>query len=68
MRNLVRLCVTSSKSPADIFNNGLGLVIIVNETDAGDIVSRLNAMGETAHIIGSVESRKKDEESVQFAD
>jgi len=50
------------------FNNGLGLVIIVNEKDAGDIVLRLNAMGETAYIIGSVESREKDEEAVQFAD
>ena len=50
------------------YNNGLGLVIIVNEKDAWDIVSRLNAMGETAHIIGSVESREKDEEAVQFAD
>jgi phosphoribosylformylglycinamidine cyclo-ligase len=50
------------------FNNGLGLVIIVNEKDAGDIVSRLKAMDETAHIIGSVESRKKHEEAVQFVD
>jgi len=50
------------------FNNGLGLVIIVNEKDADDIVSRLNTMGETAHVIGSVESREKDEEAVQFAD
>jgi phosphoribosylformylglycinamidine cyclo-ligase len=48
------------------FNNGLGLVIIVNEKDAAEIVSRLNSMGETAYIIGSVQSREKDEEAVQF--
>jgi phosphoribosylformylglycinamidine cyclo-ligase len=48
------------------FNNGLGLVIIVNEKDAAEIVSRLNGMGETAHIIGSVQSREKNEEAVQF--
>jgi phosphoribosylformylglycinamidine cyclo-ligase len=50
------------------FNNGLGLVIVVNEKDADEIVLRLNAMGETAHVVGSVESREKDEEAVQFAD
>ena len=49
------------------FNNGLGLVLVVNDNDAADIISRLNAMDETAHIIGSVESRESNEEAVQFA-
>ncbi len=48
------------------FNNGLGLVIVVNEKDAEDILQRLKAMDETAYIIGSVESRKGNEEAVQF--
>jgi phosphoribosylformylglycinamidine cyclo-ligase len=50
------------------FNNGLGLVIVVREDDAGEILSRLEAMGETAYIIGSVESREENGEAVRFAD
>ncbi len=50
------------------FNNGLGLVIVVREKDAGEVLLRLKAMGETAYLIGSVETRKMDEEAVQFAD
>ncbi|MBU2499156.1 MAG: phosphoribosylformylglycinamidine cyclo-ligase [Proteobacteria bacterium] len=47
-------------------NNGLGMVIVVNEEDAEEILSRLNAMGETAYHIGSVESREEKEEPIQF--
>lgn len=50
------------------FNNGLGMVIVVNEEENNDVLSRLNAMGETAFYIGSVESRGDDEGAVQFAD
>jgi phosphoribosylformylglycinamidine cyclo-ligase len=50
------------------FNNGLGLVIVVSEKEAGEVLLRLNAMGETAYLIGSVETRKKNEEAVQFAE
>ncbi len=50
------------------FNNGLGLVIVVNEKDAEDILQRLKAMDETAYLIGSVEPRKDNEEAVQFTE
>lgn len=50
------------------FNNGLGLVIVVREKDTSEILERLQAMGETAYLIGSIESREEDEEAVQFAD
>jgi phosphoribosylformylglycinamidine cyclo-ligase len=48
------------------FNNGLGLVVVVKEKDAGEILVRLTAMGESAWHIGAVEARKEDEEAVQF--
>ena len=51
-----------------IFNNGLGLVIVVNEEDTGEVLLRLKAMGETAYPIGSVESRDDKEEAIQFTD
>ena len=50
------------------FNNGLGLVVAVGEEDTGDVLSMLQAMGEAAFHIGSVEARTGDEESVQFED
>jgi phosphoribosylformylglycinamidine cyclo-ligase len=48
------------------FNNGLGLVIVVNEEETDEVLLRLKAMGETACLIGSVESRDDTEEAVQF--
>jgi phosphoribosylformylglycinamidine cyclo-ligase len=48
------------------FNNGLGLIMVVNDDDAGEALSRLKAMGETAYHIGSVESRHDKEEPIQF--
>jgi phosphoribosylformylglycinamidine cyclo-ligase len=50
------------------FNNGLGLVIVVSEEEAGEVLLRLKAMGETAYHIGSVESRDESEDAVQFLD
>jgi phosphoribosylformylglycinamidine cyclo-ligase len=48
------------------FNNGLGLVIVVTEEEADEVLLRLKAMGETACLIGSVESRNDEEDAVQF--
>ena len=50
------------------FNNGIGMVIVVNEEEINEVLSRLNAMNETAFHIGSIESRGDDEGAVQFAD
>ena len=50
------------------FNNGLGLVIVVSEEEASEVLLRLKAMGETAYHIGSVESRDDSEEAIQFED
>ena len=50
------------------FNNGLGLIIVVNEEEINEVLSRLNAMNENAFHIGSIESRGGDEGAVQFAD
>ena len=48
------------------FNNGLGLLIVVNEEEVDEILLRLKAMGETAYCVGSVESRENGEDPVQF--
>lgn len=48
------------------FNNGLGLVIVVNEKESAEVLLRLKAMGETAYHIGSVVSREEDEDPIHF--
>jgi phosphoribosylformylglycinamidine cyclo-ligase len=48
------------------FNNGLGLVIVVNEEECDEVLQRLGAIGETAYLIGTVEAREEGEESVKF--
>jgi phosphoribosylformylglycinamidine cyclo-ligase len=50
------------------FNNGLGLVIVVSEEETNEMLLRLKAMGETAYLIGSVESRDDKEEAIRFTD
>ena len=49
------------------FNNGLGMLLVVNEQDAHEIMLRIKAMGETAHHVGWIEGREI-EEPVQFVD
>ncbi|MDY7035997.1 MAG: phosphoribosylformylglycinamidine cyclo-ligase, partial [Thermodesulfobacteriota bacterium] len=49
-----------------IFNNGIGLIIVVSEQETDEVLLRLKAMGETAYHLGSVESRHDKDESIQF--
>ena len=48
------------------FNNGLGMLIVVNEKETDEVLARLKAMGETAYCVGIIEGREPDEEPVQF--
>ncbi|RLB17708.1 MAG: phosphoribosylformylglycinamidine cyclo-ligase [Deltaproteobacteria bacterium] len=51
-----------------VFNNCIGLIIVVSEADASEVLLRLKAMGETAYLIGWVESRNEGELAVQFTE
>ncbi|MEE8423163.1 MAG: phosphoribosylformylglycinamidine cyclo-ligase [Thermodesulfobacteriota bacterium] len=44
-----------------VFNNGIGMVIVVRPNIADDIMSSLKASGEKATIIGEIVKRKSDE-------
>jgi len=46
------------------FNMGIGMVLIVSEKDADDVMLRLKGLKEPAEIIGYVKSRKKGEDTV----
>jgi phosphoribosylformylglycinamidine cyclo-ligase len=41
-----------------VFNNGIGMVIVVGEEYANDILQRLNALGEKAYVLGEIGHRK----------
>jgi phosphoribosylformylglycinamidine cyclo-ligase len=48
------------------FNMGIGMVLIVAEKDADDVLQRLKGLKESADVIGYVRTVKKDEDPVIF--
>jgi len=49
-----------------VFNMGIGMVLIVSEKEADDIVERLHVLGEKAYVIGSIEKAAGDQAPVSF--
>jgi len=43
------------------FNNGIGMVVVVPEKSAQDVMDRLAAMDEKAYLIGEVQARENNE-------
>jgi len=48
------------------FNNGIGMVLIVPQEEATDIISRLQGMQLKSYVIGEIVKRKEEEEAVTF--
>lgn len=48
------------------FNCGVGLILVVNSEEAGDVVSAFTALGENAWEIGSIAARDDAEEQVEM--
>jgi phosphoribosylformylglycinamidine cyclo-ligase len=48
------------------FNNGIGMIAVVPEATAEEIMERLIAMDEKAFIIGEIGKRKESEEQIQW--
>lgn len=48
------------------FNMGIGMVLVVSEKDADDVMLRLKGLKEPAEVIGYIRSRKKGEDQVVF--
>ncbi len=48
------------------FNNGIGMVIVVPEDSAEEVMDRLKAMNQDAYFIGEIESRDNDESQTQW--
>jgi len=56
----------SEKEMMRTFNNGIGLIAVVHEKGAQEILDRLIAMKENAFFIGEVVERKEGKERVQW--
>ena len=50
------------------FNNGIGLVLVVPDTHAQDVLDRLSGMDETAYVIGETVERKENESRFLWAE
>jgi len=48
------------------FNNGIGMIAVVPETAAQDVMQRLDGMDEKAYIIGQVVERKDSKSQVKW--
>jgi phosphoribosylformylglycinamidine cyclo-ligase len=49
-----------------VFNCGIGMILVVPREEAGDVIHRLEALGERAYRVGHVEPRKDGEPAVVF--
>ena len=49
-----------------VFNMGIGMMVIVPEKSAGDVLERLEKLGERAYAIGVIEKRDSDQAMVSF--
>lgn len=51
-----------------VFNMGIGMMIVVPEEDAQEILDRLNSMGENACLLGTIEKKDENGPPVCFTD
>ncbi len=49
-----------------VFNMGIGMMMIVSEKEAQDVIDRLKVLGEKAYLIGVVEKKEDNQDSVCF--
>ncbi len=56
----------SDKEMMRTFNNGIGLIAVVSERFAQEILERLNAMNEKGFVIGEVVERKNSGERIKW--
>jgi phosphoribosylformylglycinamidine cyclo-ligase len=49
-----------------VFNNGIGMILVVNKDEVEEIIERIKAMEEIAYHIGWIETREEGENPVQF--
>ncbi|MDI7259078.1 MAG: phosphoribosylformylglycinamidine cyclo-ligase [Thermodesulfobacteriota bacterium] len=48
------------------FNSGIGMILMVKNKEAEEILERLHSMGEKAFVIGEIGKAEKEEEPIEF--
>ena len=56
----------SEEEMLGIFNNGIGMVLVVRSRDAEEILVRLRSLGEKAFVIGEVGKSEREQEKIEF--
>ena len=56
----------SEEEMLGIFNNGIGMVLVVRSKDVEEILVRLHSLGEKAFVIGEVGKSEKEQETIEF--
>lgn len=49
-----------------VFNMGIGMIVIVSDTDAPEVLERLENLGERAYSLGVIEKRENDQLAVSL--
>jgi phosphoribosylformylglycinamidine cyclo-ligase len=49
-----------------VFNMGIGMMIVVPEKEASEVIERLGILGERAYTIGFIEKRETEQPSISF--
>jgi phosphoribosylformylglycinamidine cyclo-ligase len=50
-----------------VFNMGIGMILVVSEKDEGEVLERLQTLGEKAYAIGIIEKRENEQAAVSFS-
>jgi phosphoribosylformylglycinamidine cyclo-ligase len=61
-----RMGNVSEKEMHKVFNNGLGMILVVTEAQTQDIISRLEGSGEQCFLIGEIVSRTHPEIPIEW--
>jgi len=56
----------SEKEMLRTFNNGIGMIIVLPEEVARDVLERLSGMGEKSYIIGEIVERKNSDSRIEW--
>ena len=51
-----------------VFNMGIGMMMIVPEKEAQEILDRLKVLGEKAYLLGVIEKKEANQDPVCFTD
>ena len=56
----------SEKEMLRTFNNGIGMIAVLSEEVAQDVLERLGAMGEKSYLIGEIVEQKKSDNRIKW--